>query len=163
MRAVRFILTLVVVVMFEVACAKKTAAPDSPLTPAVEKHEHVAPHGGTAVVLGNEACHLEFVLDRTLGKLTAYVMDGEMENYLRISAHSFTIIAKVNGELRELSFTATENTATGEKIGDTACFEAVAEWLKTAAAFDAVLTQLEIRGVAFTDVSFNFPRGNDRP
>ena len=50
------------------------------------KHEHRAPHGGTAVVLGNEAFHLEFVRDAATGTLTCYVLDAHMENFVRIAA-----------------------------------------------------------------------------
>ena len=39
-------------------------------------HHHVAPHGGTLVVFGNEFAHLELVLDLSVGKLDAYFLDG---------------------------------------------------------------------------------------
>ena len=46
--------------------------------------------------------------------------------------------------------------------GDTALFEAQADWLKTTGNFDATLKSLPIRGTTFTDVKFNFPKGNDK-
>ena len=46
------------------------------------------PHGGTPVVLGNEAYHLELVVDAASGTLQVYVLDGEMENFVRVSAPS---------------------------------------------------------------------------
>jgi hypothetical protein len=126
------------------------------------KHEHPAPHGGTPVVLGNESYHLEFVLDPVAGKLQAFVLDGEMENFIRSTAPAFKVIATVNGENRPLTFNAVADSATGEKIGDTALFEARADWLKIASQFDALLVSLPIRGTSFEAVKFNFPRGNDR-
>jgi hypothetical protein len=54
------------------------------------------------------------------------------------------------------------NNATGEKIGDTSMFEAQADWLKAVKAFDAVLPQIEVRGTTYTNVEFNFPKGNDK-
>jgi hypothetical protein len=135
--------------------------PPAPATPAA-KHAHQAPHGGTPVVLGNEACHLELVRDAAAGKLTAYVLDGEMENFLRVKAASFEVVASGGVEKRVLLFRAVANAATGEAVGDTSQFEAQADWLKAIATFDATLTSLEIRGTPFTAVAFNFPKGNDR-
>lgn len=141
-------------------CTRKepTAAAAQP----APKHAHQAPHGGTPVVLGAETYHLELVLDRAAGKLSAYVMDGELENYIRSTAPSFTVIVTVGGTRQSLVFNAVADSATGEKIGDTALFEATAEWLRTATSFDAVLVSLEIRGTVFSDVPFNFPKGNDK-
>jgi hypothetical protein len=140
------------------ACAKK----ETPAPFAAAKHEHHPPHGGTPVVLGNEAYHLELVLDPVAGKLSAYVLDGEMENFVRVAAPSFEITATVAGAPHVLVFHAVADTATGETVGDTALFEASADWLKTTPAFDATLTSLAIRGTAFTAVPFNFPKGNDQ-
>ena len=59
------------------------------MTPAPEPeggHEHVAPHGGALVELGEELAHLELVHDPTTGTLTAYVLDGEAEQAVRVSA-----------------------------------------------------------------------------
>jgi hypothetical protein len=53
------------------------------------------------------------------------------------------------------------NPATGETVGDTSEFEVQADWLKGAPEFDGVLRRIAIRGSTFTDVKFNFPRGND--
>ena len=141
----------------EERAASKTTAEQSPT-----KHQHKAPHDGTPVVLGNEAYHLELVREPTEGKLTAYVLDGEMENFIRVKTPSFDVVATVGGAKRPLTFKAVPNTATGETIGDTAQFEAQAEWLKTVAGFDALLTALEIRGSRFENVAFNFPKGNDK-
>ena len=157
----RCILLAGVALTLATGCAKKeSVAHDSPAT--ASHHQHIAPHGGTAVVLGDEACHLELVLDVAAGKLNAYVLDGEMEKYLRVSAPSFTVVATVAGEARPLVFTAQADSATGETVGNTAAFAATADWLKTTPSFDAVLTRLEIRGVVFAEVPFNFPKGNER-
>src|ERR1022692_4220466 len=50
------------------------------------KHEHHPPHGGTPVVLGDEAYHIELVLDASAGTLQAFVLDGELENFIRSAA-----------------------------------------------------------------------------
>ncbi len=142
-------------------CSKSaTPAAVSVETPA--KHEHHPPHGGTAVVLGNEAYHLELVRDAAAGKLTAYVLDGEMEEFIRVKAATFEAVATVAGAKQTLTFQAVANAATGETVGNSSQFEASADWLKTTATFDGMLTALEIKGTTFSDVAFNFPKGNDK-
>ncbi|MCI0536845.1 MAG: hypothetical protein L0Z50_16630 [Verrucomicrobiales bacterium] len=125
-------------------------------------HEHAPPHGGTAVVLGREAYHREFVLDGPAGALTAYVLDGHMEKFIRLSAPSFIVVAQAGGSDETLIFQAVASSATGETIGDTSQFMTQAEWLKHTREFDAVLMAITIRDRTFTNIAFNFPKGNDR-
>jgi hypothetical protein len=139
-------------------CAK--SSPPEPVAPA--RHEHHAPHGGTPVVLGHEAYHLELVRDAAAGKLSAYVLDGEMESFIRVPAPEFEVVAMMDGQPRRLEFKAAANPATGETVGDTSQFDAQADWLKTTTSFDATLTKLEIKGTVFAGVAFNFPKGNDK-
>lgn len=162
MRSRLLFATLALPLVFAVgACARKDAPPPAANAP-VAKHEHHPPHGGTPVVLGEEVYHLEFVRDAAAGRLSAYILDGEMENFIRSTAPSFEIVATVGGERRPLVLQAVANPATGETVGSTSLFEATADWLKTTASFDAVLTTLDIRGTVFASVPFNFPRGNDK-
>jgi hypothetical protein len=142
------------------SCAKQASAPTAVAAPA--KHEHHPPHGGTPVVLGNEIYHVELVRDAATGKLSAYVLDGEMENFIRSAALSFEINATVDGQPRLLTLRAVANPATGETAGDTSLFETSADWLKTTKAFPGEIKSLTIRGTTFTDVDFNFPEGNDK-
>jgi predicted small lipoprotein YifL len=164
MKSLRFFPLLGLAVFTLSGCGRK--APPAPVeaagaqTPAA-RHEHRAPHGGAAVALGDEAYHLEFVLDQTAGKLTAFVLDGEMDKYIRVPTSGFAVLANVAGASQPLAFKAVGNSATGEVAGDTSTFEATAEWLKTVTSFDAVLTAIEIRGSTFSNVAFNFPKGND--
>jgi hypothetical protein len=139
------------------SCAK---SPEVTATSA--KHEHKPPHGGTPVVLGDEAYHIEFVRDATTGTLQAFVFDAELENFIRTSAPSFDIVVTVNGAPRTLMLKAVANSATGETVGDTSLFETQADWLKTTPSFDALLKSLTIRGTTFSGVAFNFPQGNDK-
>ena len=136
-------------------CAKSSPGPAAVPPPA--KHEHHPP-----VVLGDEVYHVELVLDPATGKLSAYVLDGEMENFIRSAAPSFEMSALVKGELKALTLRAVPNPATGETVGDTSLFETQADWLKTTKNFDGVIKSLAIRGTTFTDVEFNFPDGNDK-
>jgi hypothetical protein len=136
--------------------------PDAPAPTAEHKHEHKPPHGGTPVVLGEEEYHVELVLDAPDGKLDAFVMDGELENFVRVAAELFEVTAKLPGKEEILVFKAVPNSATGEKVGDTSMFETQADWLKQAKNFDAVLKQLTVKTKTYQDVAFNFPRGNDK-
>jgi len=131
-------------------------------TGAMPKHEHILPHSGTPVVLGDEEYHIELVLEAPTGKLQAFIFDGEMENFIRIAMESFEIDAKPSGKDETLIFRAVPNNATGEKVGDTALFETQADWLKQTTDFDAVLKKITVRGSTYENVIFNFPKGNDK-
>ena len=132
-----------------------------PAAVAPHRHEHHPPHGGTPVVLGNEEYHLELVSDPAAGKLTAFVMDGELENFIRLAVPSFTVVVPEPAPERLLVFQAVANGASGETVGDTSQFEAQAQWLRTTTNFNAVLPLLAVRNKSYTNVAFNFPRGND--
>lgn len=142
-------------------CGCTKSDTNAPPTGAVHKHEHHPPHGGTPVVLGNEEYHVEVVRDAATGKLQAFVLDGEMENFIRIPAESVEIDAQVAGHPEKLTLRAVANNATGEKIGDTSLFETEADWLKTTPSFNGVLKEITVRGKLYSNVKFNFPKGND--
>ena len=137
------------------ACAKKDdhAGHDHS---AHAKHVHTAPHGGTLIELGEHAFNLELVRDAAAGKLTAYLLDGHAESFVRVSAPSFEITATVAGAKQKLTLVAVANAATGEKVGATSQFEASAGWLKTTPAFEGVITTLTIRDNPFIGVPFKF-------
>ena len=125
------------------------------------KHEHTPPHGGTAVVLGKEQFHLELVRDATNGLMQVYVLDSHMENFVRLTNTTIELAVQVDGKSQMLSLNAVAATASGETVGDTALFEARAEWLKTTTNFDGTIKALTVRGAQFKDVTFNFPKGNE--
>src|SRR5688500_20202500 len=81
-------------------------------------HSHKAPHGGTLVEIGQHAYNVELVRDAAAGKLTAYVLDGHGENFIRITAPSFELVAITGGERKPLTMKAVANTA---KIGRASC------------------------------------------
>lgn len=128
---------------------------------SAHQHEHTPPHGGTPVVLGEEEFHLEFVRDAAAGKLQLYVLDGHMDKFVRIAAPAIEVTASLAGAPQTLSFQPVPNPATGEKVGDTSLFETQADWLKTATNFDAVVKLVDVKGKAFKDVKFNFPKGSE--
>jgi hypothetical protein len=157
-RLVPLLLALALPAALLTGCSR---TPSSASSGQPHKHEHHPPHGGTPVVLGDEAYHIELVLDSSAGTLQAFVLDGELENFIRSSVPSVEIVADVGGAPRTLVLAAVANPATGETVGDTSLFQARADWLRTTGEFDAVLKSVTIRGTTFTDVKFNFPKGND--
>ena len=82
----RLLLLAAILPAFIAAGCSKGPAPAAAGAPP--HHHHHPPHGGTPVVLGNEDYHLELVLDGSTGRLQAYVLDGEMEDFVRSSAPS---------------------------------------------------------------------------
>jgi hypothetical protein len=119
---------------------------------------HHAPHGGTAIALGDDY-HLELVRDPVAGRLTAYVLDDDMEDFVRVSAASVEVDVAGNGRIGPLVLRAVANPATGETLGDTAEFTAQADWLRTNADFEGRIKALDVHGTVFRDVQFHFPRG----
>lgn len=113
------------------------------------------------MVLGREQFHLEFVLEATNGLMRVYVLDGHMENFVRLTNMTIEVSARVDGRSEVLSLNAVATPASGETVGDTALFEARAEWLKKTTNFDGAIKALTVRGARFENVTFNFPKGNE--
>ena len=144
------------------ALAGCSKAPDSPSAdqPAASHHEHLAPHGGTLIALGDHQFNLELVHDATQGRLSAYILDAHAEKFVRIPLREFSLIALVKGEREVLTMAAVANAGTGETVGDTSEFVAQAPWLKYKVAFDALIPALEIRGATFEEIRFAFRSGS---
>lgn len=158
------ILTTVLVAGALSACSKKdgTAHDDHArdVAEAHGHHEHVAPHGGTLVEVGEHAFNIEIVHHAEDGRLTAYILDAHAENFVRLPIQGFAVIALVNGRRESLPMAAVGNPVTGETIGDTAEFAAFAEWLKGRVAFDAYIPAIDIRGTTYENVRFAFRSPN---
>ena len=124
-------------------------------------HHHEPPHGGTAIDLGDEEAHLEFVLEAATGKLTCFVLQAHMSGFQRITQPALELAATVGGKSESLTLKAVANASTGEKAGDTSQFETQADWLKSAKSFDAELKTINVRGKDYAGLKFNFPKGNE--
>ena len=119
-------------------------------------HVHVAPHGGVLVELGDHAYNVELRRDHATGKLTAWILDGHAENFVRIAAPSLDLVAMPGGKFTKLTLLATANPGTGETVGNTSQFEVAADWLKTAPGFAGIFT-VEIKGTKFEQVAYTLP------
>ncbi|MDP3069300.1 MAG: hypothetical protein Q8N18_03380 [Opitutaceae bacterium] len=121
-------------------------------------HAHTAPHGGLLVELGDHAANVELVRDDAAGKLTAYVLDGHAENFVRLAAPSITVTAYAAGQRQTVTLAAVANSATGETVGNTSQFEGAAPWLKDAGEFNGEIGALEIKGTKFAPAAFKLPK-----
>jgi hypothetical protein len=118
-------------------------------------HEHHAPHGGTLVELGEEAAHIELVLDRSSGGLTAYVLDGEAEESVRIAQRSLDLVIDAPGPPgRVLQLAARANVLTGETVGDSSEFGATDGALQTNGTITGQVTHIQVKGQAFDHLPF---------
>jgi len=117
-------------------------------------HSHGSAHGGTAVELGRHEFQLDFVFNDAVGRLQCYVMDGHMNDFVRIPAASLEIAAKLPSGETVITLKPAANPVTGETAGDTSLFEAEAPVLKGIVSFDAVLKQLAVRTKNYTNISF---------
>lgn len=126
----------------------------------IHKHQHVPPHGGAVVVLGEELYHLEFVLDEESASLHCYVLDGHMENFIRIQDPKLILEVEPN---KTVVLTPVVRRATGESVGNTSHFSARLNWAKERKRFAAVLQEITIQGNRFENVAFRYPEGNESP
>ena len=126
-------------------------------------HEHHPPHQGVLIVLGKEFAHLELVLDKTTGTVSAYSLDGEVENAepLKQAQIVLKITPKNGGAAFDLALKAVENPLTGETVGNTSEFKGQSDALKDLDKFAGVITAISTKGADFKDVAFDFPEGND--
>lgn len=127
-------------------------------------HEHHPPHQGVLIVLGEEFAHLELVLDKTTGTLSAYSLDGEAENAVPLTQSEilFKITPKNGKPAFDLTLKAVENPLTGETVGNTSEFNGQSDALKGLDKFAGRIEAVKTKGQDFKSVNFDFPEGNDR-
>ena len=121
-------------------------------------HLHVAPHGGAAVVLGDELYHLEFLIDPEASLLDCYVLDGHMEEFVRIKANSVPVTLE---DGTELELQAVASRVTGESVGDTSHFQTTLSVAENRDRFSATVKAITIKGNRFENIPFRYPEGNE--
>jgi hypothetical protein len=126
-----------------------------------EHHHHEAPRGGTLVLLGEHAAHLEFVLDPAKGKLSAYGLDGHAEDPVPISMSTLPVAVDLNGTSFTLKLAPVANPLTGESESKTSEFSATDARLAGAARFQMSIPKVVVGGQPFGPVQFPFPEGNE--
>lgn len=124
-------------------------------------HDHEAPHGGTLVVFGEEFAHMEMVVDETSGKLTAYFLDGQASKGVRLKTESLTLLLSTGENRETITLKGVGNDLTGETINESSQFEGQSDFLKANHKFEVHISVLNIKGVEFKEVKFDFPEGNE--
>ncbi|MDA0838470.1 MAG: hypothetical protein O3B01_28865 [Planctomycetota bacterium] len=124
-------------------------------------HDHEAPHGGTLVVFGEEFAHMEMVVDETSGKLTIYFLDGLASNGVRLKTESLTLLLSTGEKRETITLKGVENDLTGETVNESSQFEGQSDFLKANHKFEVHISVLNIKGVEFKEVKFDFPEGNE--
>jgi hypothetical protein len=124
-------------------------------------HDHFngPPHGGTPVQVGSHAYHLELVRDASAGKIQAFVLDGHMEHYRKVSEKSFELVAKIGTNQHRIEFQRAPEPGQTKVADASSMFEAKADWIKTASKFDGVIPTITLGGKTFTNIVFSFPKG----
>lgn len=129
-------------------------------------HAEKGPHQGTLVALGDEAAHIELVLDAESGKLTAYVLDGAAAEAVLLSQGEIKLAVSIaapdakKGDLpepQELALLAVNATPEGKASE----FAGQSDTLKGAKEFHVVLPEITIGDEKFEPVEFKYPEGNE--
>jgi hypothetical protein len=158
MKALKIAFAIAFTGLLMTSCSKNASSAASDDKP--QMHKDVPPHGGTPVAIGDDY-NIEIVHEGGTSVLTGYVLDDEMEDFVRSTSKSLSIVAKVGGQTRTVVLDAIANPATGETVGDTSQFEGRADWLTEGAIFNGNLASITIRGTTFTNIGFSFPKNED--
>lgn len=144
-------------------CGESGARKDTeqPKQVGVGGHGHVAQNGGIPIVIGREEYHIELVHLPGESDVDAYVLDGHMEDYVRLEQPSFEVKVKLPTGHETLIFHAVSDRATGETAGDTALFRAEAEWFENVTRFDGVIPSINIQSRTFENIEFSYHEGNE--
>ncbi|HTB35319.1 MAG TPA: hypothetical protein VK842_10675 [bacterium] len=126
-------------------------------------HEHHPPHHGSLQVLGDDFAHVEMVLDPQQGLLTAYALDGEAEEPVRLAQKELRVRLRLrpSGRTVDLALKAVANELSGETVGNTSQFEARSKALLGQTAFSGELARVDVRGALFSRVRLRHPEGNE--
>jgi hypothetical protein len=150
------------VFLWGTACGSTSSRSEPPSPPPASGHEHHAPHGGTLVELGSEFAHVELVLDSATGTLTAYFLDGEAEESLRLTQPSLKIALEnpapgapaAPAAIEHLDLLARADVLTGETVGDTSEFSATSQSLRGRTGVKGTIEDVTVKGQEFRAVAF---------
>jgi hypothetical protein len=120
-----------------------------------EHHHHRAPHGGTLIELGEEAAHLELVIDRRSGGLAVYVLDGEAERAVKVAQPQLDVT--LEGAPARVVLRAAANVLTGETVGNSSQFAGRHGGVKVPGPLRGTIGPVTVRGVTYPALAFVVP------
>lgn len=127
-------------------------------------HEESAPHGGLLVGLGGDDpdAYLELLVDTTAGTLTAYVLNGEAEEFIRLKHTSLNVDLTIPDGAKPptkvaLHLAGVANALTGETEEETSEYRGQSDALRGAAKLAGAFHQLTLLGNVYDSVAFAFP------
>jgi len=129
---------------------------------AAPRCAHVPSHGGTFNVVGScETGHAEAKVEGSTLKVWFTGSCCELKKPVRLKDREIKLSVEIPGETtpRELVLKEKPLTLSGEKEGDSSCFEANAAWLAGVKKFTAS-TKLKFQGTDI-DLKIVWPEGND--
>jgi len=166
-------------VMTLVVCYVAGCNPEPPPKPAEQaghddhddhEHEHghhhhhaeKGPHGGTLVAVGEEAAHLEIVLDAATGKLTAYVLDGAAKKAVELQQDTIDLGFSVQKEgAKKDDLPEFRDLILKQSADSNSEYTGQSDDLKGLKEFGAAIGSITIGDKAYKNVEFRFPEGNE--
>jgi hypothetical protein len=123
-------------------------------------HVHTAPHGGELYELGphGSGFNFELFLNET-GKLNLYVLDAHAENFVRIKQTQIEILF-TDSNRSSLSLEAVEDSATGEKVGDTSRFQSLGS-IRDLLPIQGFLKEISVGSKTYSEQPISFS-GNSK-
>jgi hypothetical protein len=103
--------------------------------------------------------HLELVRDAAAGVMQAYVLDGNLRDFIRVPETNFTLAASLSGQTQQVGFLRATNSMSPMPSDPSFLFEARADWIKTATNFEGLIPSITLKGQTFTNINFPFPTG----
>jgi hypothetical protein len=121
-------------------------------------HEHHdAPHKGLLIELGDEFGTVELLLDQASGHLSAYILDGEVEESVRLKQKYLDLTLKAGPKPLHLRLKAQANPLTGESLGDSSEFGVDSKWLKGREHFEGQIDLIHFHDRVFRNIAFKYP------
>lgn len=125
-------------------------------------HGHVAPHGGTLIMLGLHTAHVEIALEAESGRLYLYALDDEAVNLYALPATPITLEIRLAPEedWHPLSLQPDDDPAYRLTESRSQRFSVVDPALIGRTRFDLRLPELTFAGRTFPKLTTRFPEGN---
>ena len=124
---------------------------------------HKPSHGGVLIEIGDHFANIEVKLDAETGTITAWTTGPHADQPKRLKQESIEATVTVGDQSADVAFAALPNSITGEKVGDTSQFEAQADLLKGADAFEITFKSITVSGQTFDNVTgqYKAPAGGE--